>query len=200
MGLNNNDNRATFVNISEGRLYTKEKGDKERSYFTDIDGTITKVEFKNEEYQGQHFEITKIHLVDKEDKYILQMRTDSGYFRGFCNSLKSSPNPTEKINIAPSSKEKDGKPQTTCFVKQYGRALKHAHTQANPGDLPQVKAVEFKGKTQWDGTEQIAYWKKWLSGIQWEHEFIASSSTPQQTTERKQTEETYVSAPDDLPF
>lgn len=199
MGLNNNDNRATFVNISNGQLYTKEK-DKERQYFTDIDGTITKVEFKDEEYQGQHFEVAKITLIDKDDRYILQMRTDSGYFRGFCNSLKSSPNPTEKINIAPSSKEKDGKPQTTCFVKQYGRPLKHAHTKDNPGDLPQVKEVTFKGKTQWDGTDQINYWKNWLINIKWEHELIASAPTPQQAVEREKVKEEYMSAADDLPF
>ena len=200
MGLNNNDNRATFVNISEGRLYTKEKGDKERNYFTDIDGTITRVEFKDEEYQGQKFEVAKITLVDNDDRFILQMRTDSGYFRGFCNSLKSSPNPTERINIAPSSKEKDGKPQTTCFVKQYGRALKHAHTKDNMGDLPQVNKVTFKGKEQWDATEQIEYWKKWLSSIKWEHEMIASATTPQQKIERQKTVDTFTEAADDLPF
>ena len=199
MGLNNNDNKATFVNISEGRLYTKEK-DKERQYFTDIDGTITKVEFKDEEYQGQQFEIAKITLVDKDDRYILQMRTDSGYFRGFCNSLKSSPNPTERINIAPSSKEKDGKPQTTCFVKQYGRALKHAHTMDNMGDLPQVKQVTFKGKTQWDGTEQINYWKNWLLSIKWDHELVAGASNTAEAIKKQETVDTFMNAPDDLPF
>jgi len=199
MALNNNDNRATFVNISNGQLYTKEK-DKERQYFTDIDGTITKVEFKDEEYQGQNFEVAKITLVDKDDRYILQMRTDSGYFRGFCNSLKSSPNPTEKINIAPSSKEKDGKPQTTCFVKQYGRALKHAHTLNNMGDLPQVTKVTFKGKDQWDGTEQIAYWKKWLSSINWDHEIVAGATTIQEKAAAQNTVDSFVDAADDLPF
>ena len=198
MGLNNNEGKITYVNISSGRLYTKEK-DKQPVYFTDIDGTITKVDFKMEEYQGKHFEVARISLVDKDDKYILQMRVDSGYFRGFCNSPKTG-DPLSKINIAPSYKEKDGKPQTTCFVKQNGKALKHAHTLENMGDLPKVNQVTFKGKTEWDGTEQINYWKNWLTGIKWEHEFIAGAKTPLEEIKREKIADSFVDAANDLPF
>lgn len=197
MGLTNNDNQATFVNISNGQLYTKEK-DRERRYFTNIEGTITKVEFNAEEYQGKNFEVAKFTLVDGEDRFILQLRTDSGYFRGLCNSLKTG-NPVERVTISPNSKEKDGKQQTTCFVKQYGKVLKHAFTLANMGDLPQVKSVVFKGQKQWDGTEQIEYWKNWLLALKFQHELIAQEETLPQHRQVNNTPEP-IGAPDDLPF
>lgn len=197
MGLNQNEGKLTFVNISNGRLYTKSK-DQPPVYYTDIDGTITKVDFSKEEYQGKQFEVAKFTMVDKGDKFVLQMRVDSGYFRGFCNSLRTG-DPTMPINISPSYKEKDGKPQTTCFVKQFGKVLKFAFTKDHMGDYPQLEQITFKGQTQWDGTKQIEYWKKWLSSIQFTHEAVIED-------ERKElsappTEKTFVEDNgSDLPF
>lgn len=176
MGLNNNTDRPTYVNISKGRLFTKEK-DKLPVYFTDIDGTITGISFEENEYKGDKFEIVKVSLIDNGDKYVLQMRTDSGYFRTFVNSLKMG-NPTERLNIAPSYKEVDEKPQATIFVKQYGKPLKHFYTKEKQGDLPQMESVTFKGKVQWDATKQIEFWKKWLLSIRFTHEAIAGTPTP----------------------
>lgn len=176
MGLNNSAGAATFVNISKGRLYTKEK-DKAPNYFTDIDGTITNVSFEERDFRGDKFEIAKFVLADNNDKFILQMRTDSGYFRGLCNSLKTG-DPTDRINIAPSYKEIDDKPQSTCFVKQYGKVLKHAYAKDRMGDLPPVDIVTFKGKTQYDGSNQVEFWKKWLLSIKFNHPVLAGAPTP----------------------
>jgi len=178
MGLENNTGKATFVNISEGRLFMKDAGSKERTYHDGLSGIIIGIGFKNEEYQGQQFEVAQITLIDGDDKYILQMRTDSGYFRGFVNSLKSSDNPTNKVRISPFSKEVDGKPQTTCFVQQDHITLKHAHTRDNPNGMPELEKTTFKGKTLWDGSKQLKFFKDWLSTIQWQHPAIATELPP----------------------
>jgi len=197
MGLNNNMDRPTYVNISKGRLFTKEK-DKLPVYFTDIDGTITGVSFEENDFKGDKFEIVKFKISDNGDNYILQMRTDSGYFRGLCNSLKSGI-PTERVNITPSYKEIDDKPQSTCFVKQYGKVLKHTYTKDKQGDFPQVEVVTFKGKTQYDGSAQIEFWKRWLNSLNFKHEIIADAPMPQ--TDNKQ-EKTFIEVDEssDLPF
>lgn len=199
MSLETNTGKSIFVNISNGRLYTKEK-DKEPVYFDTIGGTIIGVTFKEEEYQGKKYEKAHIAMMDGEEKYDLGIRTDSGYFRGFCNSLKNG-DPTEKIKVSPSYKEKDGKPQTTCFVQQRGQALKHAYTMANMGDLPQVEKVTFKGQTQYDGSAQIAFWKNWLLSIKFEHPLFAGEAHNISEKEpENMVEETADSEDDGLPF
>ena len=176
MGLNKDTERATYVNIKEGQLYTG-SGDK-KEFFASLTGTMVKVDFKKDEYNGKTFEVASIHMVDGADRFILQMRTDSGYFRGFCNSLKSG-YPTEMpFTLTPSSKKGDNdKPQTTCFIKQDGLTLKHKHTKDNPGDLPPLEKLMFRGEDVWDSTKQIQYWKDWLSSLKFNHELLSGAAT-----------------------
>lgn len=196
MGLENNTGNGTFVNISKGKLYTKKKNE-DAVFFDAISGVITGVQFKKDEYEGKPYEKAEITLVDGDEKFILTMRVDSGYFRGFCNSLKSG-SPTERVRIAPFTKEEDGKTSTTCFVSQNNQALKHFHTKDNLGDLPELKRVRFKGQDVWDGTEQIDYWKKWLSDIQWKHELMADAAEPVKAY--RPTPKEVEDVKDDLPF
>lgn len=170
MGLEKETKGLTFVNISEGKLYVKPKGG-EKEFFAALSGTITGIEFAKDTYEGKEFELVKLKITDGDDTYLLQIRTESGYFRGFVNCLKSG-NPTERIKISPSYKDE----KANIFVQQNGQWLKHYFTKDNQGDLPQLKRVRFKGQDVWDGTEQTGYWKKWLLCIKWEHEFIASST------------------------
>lgn len=167
MGLEVNNGKATFVNIKEGKLYTKEKG-KDPVFFDSLSGVLNSIRFEKDNYQGKDYEKAIISLTDNGERYVLQMRVDSGYFRGFCNSLKSG-NPAARIKVAPKSTVENDRPKTTFFVEQNGKALKHYHTQANMGDLPQVKEVMFKGKKEWDGTEQIEYWKNWLLSLKFDN-------------------------------
>ena len=199
MSLETNTGKATFVNIKEGKLYTKEK-EKEPIFFDAISGTITGVGFKKDEYQGKPYEKMELTIMDGEEKYILSMRVDSGYFRGFCNSLKTG-KPTERIRIAPSSKNVNDRPQTTCFVSQNNQPLKHAFTLAHPGELPQMEKVQFKGQEFWDGSKQIEFWKNWLSSIKWEHPLFASEKyTPPIETKTYEPITSDNEPADDLPF
>lgn len=175
MGLENNSGGGTFVNIKEGKLYTSKKGE-DKKFFDAIRGTIVSVKFEQDSFDGTAFEKATFTIADGNDKYLLQMRTDSGYFRGLCNSLKSG-NPTERTKFTPSYKKEEGEtPKTTFFVEQNGKTLKHTHTRDNVGDLPPLEQVTFKGKTQWDGSNQIVYWKDWLNSIEWEHELFSDGN------------------------
>jgi hypothetical protein len=157
-------NGGTFVNIKQGNLVIakkNEQGEPDSETFASIKGVIFKVEFIEEEFKGKKYEKAKIYLTSDNKNYILQMGTDSGYFRGFCNSLKSG-SPTKELTITPSSKEVNGKNQTTCFIEQNGKFLKHFYTKDFNGDLPPLEKVEFKGVVHYDNKKQIEFWKKWL--------------------------------------
>jgi len=179
-----------FVNIKDGKFVVKnKKGDPE--IYDALQGVISRVDFKMDEYQGKTYELAKITIGYIGEIYVIQMRTDSGYFRGFCNSLKSG-NHKDEITIKPSSiKNESGKTATTCFIQQNGKFLKHFYTKDNLGDLPPLDKIEFKGKTQYDNTKQIAFWKNWLSSL-------FESHTPKQTP--KIQDEDFEEFADDLPF
>jgi hypothetical protein len=165
MGLENNTTNGTYVHISNGKLVVKENG--EQVFYDQLTGIITNVEFVIEEYNQKQFEVVRFTLQDGDDKYILKIRTDSGYFRGFVNALKMA-NITQPIVVSPSSKEENGKTRTTCFLRQNGKPLKHAFTKDNMGDLPQVERVTLNGIEHWDSTKQLMYWKTWLMSITWQ--------------------------------
>lgn len=164
-GLVNEEKKGViFLNIKEGKLVSKKENGETES-FDRVRGTLIKIEFVKDEYEGRTFEKARIMIKYQDDVYLLQMKLDSGYFRGFCNSLKSG-NPKEEIYIKPSlSKDEQGRNNATCFVKQGNSFLKHAYTKNNMGDLPELKVVNFGGKTLYDNTEQVAFWKNWLDSV-----------------------------------
>jgi hypothetical protein len=164
-GLVNEEKKGViFLNIKEGKIVSKKENGETES-FDGVRGTLIKIEFVKDEYEGRTFEKARIMIKYQDDVYLLQMKLDSGYFRGFCNSLKSG-NPKEEIYIKPSlSKDEQGRNNATCFVKQGNSFLKHAYTKNNMGDLPELKVVNFGGKTLYDNTEQVAFWKNWLDSV-----------------------------------
>jgi hypothetical protein len=198
MGLENNSSKSVYVNISNGKLVIKQNG--EQVSYDQLTGVITKIEFTLDEYNQKQFEVCRLTLSDKEVNYLLKMRTDSGYFRGFVNSLKMA-NLNQPIQIAPSSKVENGKTKTTCFLRQSGKTLKHAFTKNDMGDLPQVERITINGIEHWDSTKQLMYWKTWLMSIDWQinnvnthkEDGIDTSVTPDEF-------DTLESIDDDLPF
>ena len=158
----NTSDKTTYVNIKEGKLLVKQ-ADKTLKEYKSLEGVIRKVVFIQEEFEGKKYEKAKFYLNAIGEIFVLQMRTDSGYFRGLCNSLRSSSNVKEMLEIQPHFSKQDGKPKTTCFVFQNGTALKHFFNKNNLGDLPQLETTDFKGQTMYDNTKQIEYWKNWLN-------------------------------------
>lgn len=191
-GLINEEKKGViFLNIKEGKLVSKKETGEIETY-DGVIGTLTRIEFVKDEYEGRSFEKARITMRHKDEVYMLQMKLDSGYFRGFCNSLKSG-NSKEEIYIKPSlTKDEQGRNNATCFVKQGNSFLKHAYTKNNMGDLPELKVVNFGGKTLYDNTEQVAFWKKWLDSV------INTNSNP--TQEPSQNIEQINDFDDDLPF
>jgi hypothetical protein len=198
MGLENNNANATYVHISNGRLVVKQNG--EQVFYDQLTGIITNVEFIIDEYNEKQYEVLRVTLIDDHDKYLLKIRTDSGYFRGFVNALKMA-NITQPIVISPSSKEENGKTRTTCFLRQNGKPLKHAFTKDNMGDLPPVERIMVNGIEQWDSTKQLNYWKTWLMGITWQlNNEYQNKQESVNTTITQDEFDAMESIDDDLPF
>ena len=101
-GLIKKTEGVTYLNIKEGKLVSKKNGVLET--FDGVKGTISKIEFIKDEYEGKPYEKAAIHISYVDENFILQMHVDSGYFRNFCNALKNG-NPKEEVYIQPSFKK-----------------------------------------------------------------------------------------------
>ena len=195
-GLKENNGSITFLNIKEGRLNVKQPNGSIKAYGS-IGGVVTKVSFSKDQFEGKEYERAKIIITNGEERYMLQMNTESGYFRGFCNSLRSASDLHGEVEISPSyKKEGNSNPQTTCFIKQYDKTLKHRFTKDNMGDFPELKIIERDGKRFFDNSGQIEYWKKWLLDTYGEPE---AEGIPETTTQ-DDIPDSIGGGYDDLPF
>ncbi len=93
---------------------------------------------------------------DKEETYNLQL----GYSNNYAVSiLKMLPNIdlSKEMKVSPKSEEKDGKIQTSLFINQDGKPVKHAFTKDNPNGIPQWEQITVKGVPTWDSTKQLLF-------------------------------------------
>lgn len=189
--INNQGGSVIYLKVSSGQIIKKNK-DKSIETYTEISGTIIDVKYEMDSYKDSTFEMAKIYMRDGNETYCLQMRTESGYFRGLCNSLKSGD--IQKTVLLKPHIDKEGS-KTTIFVKQDGDWLKHFHPKDNLGDCPEVKIVVFKGKEEKDGTEQTEFFKRWLISQNWGGQ--KDKTIKDVVKERNNFDD---EIPDDLPF
>ena len=162
MGLSSNSGNVIYLNVKNGKVARK-NANGDIQLFDSVEGVITAVDFKDDEYNGQKFRKLVLTIEDGGEKYLLQVRTDSGSFRGLTQSIANA-DIKSVVKLIPSSKTGDnGKPQTTIFVSQHGKALKWKWSKDNPGELPALQKVKVKGQDVYDNTKQLeffeAFWK-----------------------------------------
>jgi len=153
-----NREKIHWIRIKEGQLCYW-NGEKELT-FAEMQGLITAVNFKDEEYQGRKYVEAIFTLYFESEKYLLSVNTGSGYFRSFCNYLANA-DLKKPVLIRPKITEKEGKKSYSIFVQQAGKWLKAHFNKDNPG-LPELVVLEVAGKKIYDNTKQIEYWKYWL--------------------------------------
>jgi len=144
-----------WVRIKDGKLCYW-NGEKEL-FFEEMQGVITGVNFKDDEYQGRKYTEAMFTMYWESEKYFFSVNTATSYFRSFCNYLASA-DLTKSILLRPKITEKDGKKTYSIFVQQDGKWLKAFYNKDNPG-FPQLVIFEVAGKKIYDNTEQIEFWK-----------------------------------------
>ncbi len=89
MALEENEGRKIYLNIKEGRIHYKDPKTGEKKDTGTVSGTITHGVVNQKEWEGKKYEELALTIVDGTDKYLLQVNLNSGYFRAFCNQMKS---------------------------------------------------------------------------------------------------------------
>ena len=155
MGLSNDEGRFAYVNIKKGLLAIK-RGD-EYVTFKHLEGYITDVDIREDEYQGKKYQKLCVNVHDGNENFQLQMRFDSGYARAFCAMIENV-DLREKVKISPALEEKNGKEFGNMFMNQNKKPIKWKYTNDHPLDRPDIEKVPFKDQVLIDNSKQRQFY------------------------------------------
>lgn len=165
-GLKENSGNVTFVGITKGNLAVRQQDGTVKAYRS-LGGIVKKVTFamNTPRNGGNPFETANFLIDNNGEAYVLSLFVDSRYFLSLCNFLKNA-DLSREVEISPSEKtNEEGKKIQTCFVKQDDKNLRAAYTKDNLGDMPQLEVRQENGKTVYDNSAQIQFWKQWLLSV-----------------------------------
>lgn len=199
MALGENEGRKIYLNIKEGRIHYKDPKTGDKKDVGMVAGTIINHSINQKEWEGKKYEELALTIQDGEEKYILQMKINSGYFRAFVNQMKSG-DATQRVKISPSFKQEGNQKNSSMFLEQGGKSLPWYSKKDDMKDVPLGEPVEIDGETKISRTKQNNYWKAWLASVKWGNEFEASSITPMPSHEAKATAHSAVENQADNPF
>ena len=165
MGLQNYEG-GKYITIYNGKLTQRVQEDTQgavsrvnknnktvfEKYYDAFTGKLVGIKTQEGEY-GKNWLFS---FKDKEDVYNLQL----GYSNNYAvNLIKMLPNVdlSKEMKVSPKSEVKDGKTQTTLFINQDGKPVKHAYTKDNPNGIPQWEQITVKGVKVWDNTKQMLF-------------------------------------------
>ena len=153
-----------WASIKNGKFSVYDRGTVHE--FTKLRGQIVGQYMKDDEYQGKKFRICLFHTVYENERAIISVRTDSGYFRTLCNyltSAKAANRHNAVLVFAPSYKEQDGKKIAAMFLQdsEFKNWFKAFHTKETE-TLPAPKLVKVNNVEIWDWSETVSYYERFV--------------------------------------
>jgi hypothetical protein len=181
MGLNKNEGRGMFLNISNGKIVRQHQNPVEgvtitrenkngkvvhEETFDSITGVITSIKSKETPF-GMVWEVT---VTDGEETFILSWNYSSRYTNHFFRALPNI-DIAQEVKINPwSMRDKNDPSKTAIGLSMYqgGNKVEFYYTKDEPRDMPDLVQTKVKGKIQWDDSDQLEFFeamaKKIFSG------------------------------------
>lgn len=185
MGFEERGDRVPYLQIVDGMIVRQHKTQAEdltavpftkkdggvvyRRPFTSITMLVTGIAIGSSTFNGVKEEKGqwKVSLVDQDDGqvYILTMPYSSSYSKSFLNAAASIEDFSKPIRIMPWKMAREDAPDkynlgVSLRVFPYGDQNKVPGKYSWKEDVPKMKSVVFKGKEQWDDTEQMEFFEK----------------------------------------
>lgn len=170
MGVTNNKPNVGFLKIFGGTFRQKVNintpGSENRTnkegnvvsemVYTDLEGTITKVDVDSHEEYGYSL---LIDVSDEKEIFQLQLPLSSNHADNFLNKAANidfkKPVTFSPYQFIPKGEEKE---KRGMVIKQDGKKIENHWTKENPGDLPDLEKKKVKGKEVWDNSKRIDFY------------------------------------------
>lgn len=180
MGLGTNAARPKYLSIFNGKIIQKVFNDTPGAInrtnkqgvevyeliFDYVEGLLTGITVEEVAIAGQDMKFWALTIVDKDEKYKLSFPYRSGPATCFLMCIQKI-DVQRPIMFIPAIKDivkgNSTVKKISLFFKQEGKISKWAYTKDNPGDLPPMREIIFKGEKKWDDTEQMAFLVKQMN-------------------------------------
>jgi hypothetical protein len=178
MGLNKNEGRGMFLNISNGKIVRQHQNPVEgvtvtrenkngkvvhEETFDSITGVITSIKSKETPF-GMVWEVT---VTDGEETFILSWNYSSRYTNHFFRALPNI-DIAQEVKINPWSMRDKNDPSKTAIglsMYQNGNKAEFCYTKDEPRDMPDLVQTKVKGKIQWDDSDQLEFFEAMVKKI-----------------------------------
>lgn len=128
-----------------------------------VEGIITDIRIKQNEFNGETIKSWALTIYDVGDTYQLEVGVKGGYGNSL---IKSLANPavdfTQPIKLTPWMKVVNEKKKTAIYVSQGDKQIDWYFTKETPNGLPDATTVKFHGKDVWDFYEQMQFLEKYV--------------------------------------
>lgn len=173
MGLEKQEGRKIFLNISDGKIVRQHQNPIEgttvtrtnknskvvhEEFFKAVTGIITDIKSKETPF-GMVWEIS---VQDGDEDFVVSFNYSSRYTNHFFRALPNA-DLSQPLSIHPWSmkdKKDPSKQAIGLSLYQNKEKLEFAYTKEEPGDMPDLKQTKVKGKIQWDDSDQLEFFEK----------------------------------------
>lgn len=157
MALKQRDESKKYLRIRNGKLYV---GKDTETPFDEIEGQITSLYYKDEEYEGTPQRKLIIILSDGDETYQLSLNTESNNYSALVSFLPNV-DITKTLTLHPKSdvSNRDGKEVTrnSILVSQNGKFAKSYFTKENTHGLPSWEIATVGKKKVTDKTAYLEF-------------------------------------------
>jgi hypothetical protein len=193
MGLGNNSGGSVaWLQVKEG-AFIKGKKDEQQLHYKSLTGSVTGIEFRDKEYQGNSWREAVLTVHDDGESFKFGVGVGSGYGKQLLAKLGNA-DFSKPMTFEPTFSEEGGKKMSGFFVTQ-GKPLKQLWTRNEPNGMPPMTSTVFKGKTIWDDTEQVKFIEKYYT-----ENVIPKLSGSSATSTTASADDSREAGDDDIPF
>lgn len=176
MGLKNRENNVQYVRAKNGKFYLGKDLD---TGYDELEGVITSMSYKNEEYKGQPLRKLIVVLSDGDDNYQLGINVETSKYSSLVSFLKNV-DVSRRLTLHPKMdvQTKDGEEVTreSILVSQDGKYAKSYFNKDNTHGLPKWDVVVVGKKKVTDKSAYLEFLEKFVLS-----ELASKLSIPEKT-------------------
>lgn len=163
MALKNRDQSKQYVRVKDGKFYL---GKDLETPYEELEGTVTSMYYKDEEYEGSPLRKLIIIISDGEDNYQLSINVETSNYSSLISFLKNV-DINRKITLHPKMDvKKDGDketPRRSILVSQDGKFAKSYFTKDDSHGLPKWEVVTVGKKKVTDKSAYLEFLEKFVN-------------------------------------
>lgn len=152
-----------FIRLRDGKFYIGKDKDQP---FGELEGTITGLRYKDEEYEGAPLRKLIVNLIDGDEQYQLGLNCESRNYTSFISFLKNV-DIAQPIVLVPKVEEgeKDGKAfkNNSLLISQKGTYAKGYFTKADMHGAPDWKKVKVGKKVVLDKQAYLEFMENFVT-------------------------------------